>query len=217
MRTPPPSDPLGLGDLGARRESTERRILEGAAGLIAGGVAWQQLGIRQIAERAQISRTAFYDFFSSKNEVLEHLVTGLHEDLTQTLVEPVGDGRTVLDPEHLRALLARIADLTLEHGPIYRALLDAITDDRRLDELWDDLLEVYVGLIIASIEHIRVTRADVPRGPDARSLAEVLLAMTERTMLFLLRADPASRRRPERLESLAIAWERTVFGAPSAA
>ncbi len=97
MSFPPPGPRLDTSAPDTRRESIERRILEGAQALIDAGVRWHQLGIRQITERADISRTAFYDFFGSKNEVLEHLIRGLHEDLTFNL-------REVLDPSGRRRL-----------------------------------------------------------------------------------------------------------------
>lgn len=214
MRTPSANPRLENSSPDTRRESTERRILESAVELIATGVAWHQLGIRQIAERADISRTAFYDFFGSKNEVLEQLVSGLHEDLAQVLIEPVDGNDPALDLAHLRVLLGRIADYNAVHGPVYRAFLDATGDDPRLDGLWDDLTRIYVELLVGAIERTRDAHVDVPRSPDSDSLARVLLVMTERTMLLLLRDAGDASRRADLLEALAQVWERAVFGGP---
>lgn len=211
MRTPPTNGRLELGTPDTRRESTERRILESAVELIGGGVAWHQLGIRQIAERAQISRTAFYDFFGSKNEVLEHLVSGLHEDLATILMEPAPDGSSLLDLAHLRTLLERIAEFNGRHGAIYRAFLDATGEDPRLDDLWDDLARIYSGLLVSGIDRARAEHPGAPQTPDAGALARVLLVMTERSMLMLLRST-GSVGRDEMLEALALVWERAVFG-----
>ncbi|MDO9352701.1 MAG: TetR/AcrR family transcriptional regulator [Solirubrobacteraceae bacterium] len=210
MRTPPTNTQLGQD---SRRETTERRILESAAELIASGIAWNALGIRQIAERAEISRTAFYDFFASKNEVLEHLITGLHDDLATFLTEDADDGRTLLDLVHLRTALARLAAYSAHNGAVYLAFLDATGDDPRLGSLFDELAEVYAGMLVTPIEAARESQPGAPQTPDAAELARVLLAMTERTMLLLLRPSEPAIDREERLEALAQVWERAVYGA----
>ncbi len=180
--------------------------------LIGGGVAWHQLGIRQIAERARISRTAFYDFFASKNEVLEHLITGLHDDLAAIVTEPVPDGVSATDLAHLRSVLSRIADFNTKHGAVYCAFLDATGDDARLEALWHDLAGIYTKVVVAAVERARAAHPGAPATPDGEALARVLLVMTERTMLMLLRAPDGEQRRDELLEALALVWERAVFG-----
>jgi AcrR family transcriptional regulator len=212
VRTPPTNIQLGLGSVDSRRETTERRILESAARLIASGIAWNTLGIRQIAEQAEISRTAFYDFFGSKNEVLEHLIRGLHDDLANLLTEDTDEGRTLLDLRHLRPALARLASYNADNGAVYLAFLDATGDDPRLGSLFDELTEVYAGLLVPPIEAARARHPEAPQTPDAGELARVLLAMTERTMLLLLREGAPPIDREERLEALAQVWERAVYG-----
>jgi AcrR family transcriptional regulator len=222
VRTPPTNGRLDTSAPDTRRESTERRILESAVELIGDGVAWHQLGIRQIAERAEISRTAFYDFFGSKNEVLEQLISGLHQDLAQALVEQTPGaaqaaalGPALLDLVQLRAVLSTIADYNAQHGAVYRAFLDATGEDPRLHELWDDLMGLYAELVIQAIDHARAARPSAPAAPDSAALAQVLLMTTERTM-YLLRRQSADEpdRRTAMLEALAQVWERSVFGGP---
>lgn len=210
MRTPPASPrPTGAA-LDTRRESIERRILEGAAELIEEGVAWNALGIRQITERAEISRTAFYSFFASKNEVLEHLVSGLHDELGQLLVEGGPADEALVDLGELPTLLSMVADYLDEHGRVYRAFLDAAAEDQRLDDLWDDLVQVFVDLVSRSIVRARDLDGGLATTPDAASLARVLLLMTERTLLLLPRDVT---RRPATLEALGQVWQRSVFAA----
>lgn len=193
-----------------RRESIERRILESAQALIDGGISWNQLGIRQITERAEISRTAFYDFFGSKNEVLEHLVRGLHEDLSlalRDLLDPSAQGH--LDLHHLRPALAAVGEYANRHGHAYRAFLDATAEDANLAGLWSELVEAYTQLIARSIEAVRAQHQAAPRAVDARELGRTLLLMTERCLIADLLDEAKSTATSDGLVDV---WERAVFG-----
>lgn len=211
----PPSGPrLDTSAPDTRRESIERRILESAQALIDSGVRWHQLGIRQITERAAISRTAFYDFFGSKNEVLEHLIRGLHEDLTLNL-------REVLDPSErggfdltfLRPGLAAAAAFAQRHGNAYRAFLDATAEDEHLAALWEELLAEYTALIAASIAAERARDPAAPRDVPPEHLARTLLLATERCLI----AEPLSEEAAiASVRSMAFLWERAVFDEPPA-
>ncbi|MDQ8046632.1 MAG: TetR/AcrR family transcriptional regulator [Patulibacter sp.] len=213
MRTPPTN-----GQPGGRRETTERRILESAIELIGTGITWPQLGIRQITERAQISRTAFYDFFGNKNEILEHLVRGVHDDLGRALVSATpwraDDERSpTLDLTRLRVLLETIAEFNVVHGAIYRAFLDAARQDPAIDDMWHDLMGAYVAVVARGIDGARAAHGAVPPPPGSEALARVLILMTERTMLLLSRFEPGDPAAGELVETLALVWERSVYGA----
>jgi TetR/AcrR family transcriptional regulator, ethionamide resistance regulator len=210
----PPTGPrLDTSGPDTRRESIERRILEGAQSLIDAGASWHQIGIRQITERAEISRTAFYDFFSSKNEVLEHLIRGLHEDLTFNL-------REVLDPQsrghfdlaHLRPALSAVGAYAQRHGHAYRAFLDATSEDAHLAELWSELVDVYASLIAASIAAVREADPSAPSHVDPATLGRTLMLMTERCLV----ADRSGVQAPGTLDGLVYVWEQAVFGASPA-
>jgi AcrR family transcriptional regulator len=209
---PPPGPRLDTSAPDTRRESIERRILEGAQALIDAGVRWHQLGIRQITERADISRTAFYDFFGSKNEVLEHLIRGLHEDLTFNLrevLDPSGAGG--FDLTHLRPGLAAAAAFAQRHGNAYRAFLDATAEDEHLAALWEELLASYTALIAASIAAERERMPAAPRDLTPEELARTLLLATERCLI----AQPLSEEAAiAAVRSIVFVWERAVFDRP---
>jgi AcrR family transcriptional regulator len=210
VSTPPTGPRLDAPGSDTRRESVERRILEGAQALIDSGVSWNQLGIRQITERAEISRTAFYDFFGSKNEVLEHLIRGLYEDLTLNLrevLDPSSAGR--FDLRYLRPALDAVSAYARRHGFAYRAFLDATAEDAHLAALWGELLDAYVVLIGESIEAVREASAEAPRAVSVRSLSRTLVLMTERCLI----ADISGGDDPDAMVAAAVdVWERAVFG-----
>lgn len=199
-----------------RREAIERRIFASAVELIESGVPWSQLGIRELAERANLSRTAFYDFFGSKNEVLEQLILGLHRDLVRTLAEPAFsaelDAGLVRD---VRPSLDLLAGLNERYGPVYQAFLEAGAEDPQLRALWHQLLGEYREIAADSLQRIWNYRPAASRS-EALAAAEILILMTERTMLVLLSApEPVPpQRQAEMLDALAAVWHQTV--APAA-
>ena len=223
MSTPPTGPRLDATGPDTRRESIERRILESAQSLIDGGVSWNQLGIRQITERADISRTAFYDFFGSKNEVLEHLVRGIYDDLTLTvreLLDPSSAG--YFDLTYLRPALEAVAVFVRRHGYAYRAFLDATGEDDGLADLWSELADAYTELVARSIDAVRASRPDAPSSVDSRALGRTLLLMTERCLIADV-AHPAGggpgggigargHAGASTIDALVDVWERSVFG-----
>lgn len=210
VSTPPTGPRLHPSGPDTRRESTERRILESAHALIDSGVHWNQLGIRQIAERAEISRTAFYDFFSSKSEVLEHLIRGLYEELTQHLrdaLDPRAEGR--FDLTYLRPGLHAVTLFAARHGNAYRAFLDATRDDEHLAGLWDELLSAYEVLFAASIEGARAAHPAAPQVIASAPLARTLMLMTERCLVVGPLSDDTI---DTTVETLAHVWESAILG-----
>lgn len=174
---------------------------------------WHQLGIRQITERAEISRTAFYDFFGSKNEVLEHLIRGLHEDLTLSLreaaLDPTGSGG--LDLRAIEPGLTAVAIYAERYGHQYRAFLDATAEDADLAALWDELLDEYSELIAVSIALVREREPQAPAELEPALLARTLLLSTERC--FVAQQVTPETAGPT-VQSLVYLWQQAVFGRP---
>lgn len=215
-----PSDTRRLSEVpDVRRESTERRILESTTAILDSGTPWSQVGIRQIAERAAISRTAFYDFFAGKNEVIEQLISGLVEELRSLLVEAARqDGRDpdeplVVDLAQSDAIIAVAAEFFARYGAVYQAFLDGMGDDPRLNELWDDLVDVFAELFGNSLDAARAADPELPTALPSRDVAITCLLMVERSFMVQRRA---SRGGPESLTALvpviSAACQMAVFG-----
>jgi len=196
---------------GDQQESVERRILLHTAGLIETGTTWNALSIRQITDRTQISRTAFYDFFRSKNDVLRQLIQ--HLDIQLTAIITSGAETLVADPT---AGVPRLLGLTtrffVENGMIYRAFLDATAEDPQLDQLWDELISGYLEFVSAAIDGFRETHPSAPTTPGSGDLAKVLVMMTERVMQLMLRRPGEDHR--AMIDALQVVWLRSIYAAP---
>jgi AcrR family transcriptional regulator len=191
--------------------SVERRILRSTARLIESGTTWHALSIRQITDRAAISRTAFYDFFRSKNDVLRHLISDLDVQLT-TIITPSGETLVVDPTAGVPELLGVTTRFFVENGVIYRAFLDATTEDPQLDALWDEMITGYLEFVSAAIDGFRATHPAAPSEPASADLAKVLVMMTERVMLLMLRRPAEDHR--AMIDALQVVWLRSIYAAP---
>jgi AcrR family transcriptional regulator len=126
VRRPPfGSNPV----VGERGSDTRRRVLD-AAMVVFAEVAYTEARVEQITERAGCSRPAFYQYFSSKEDVFWTLATELGREMV-ALAD--GLGAVTPDEDGLAALTAWIDDFMALHeawAPIFRAFPDATRGDR---------------------------------------------------------------------------------------
>ncbi|MFT4034074.1 MAG: TetR/AcrR family transcriptional regulator [Patulibacter sp.] len=211
MSNSPAGPPTGAGRPQLRRESIERRILASTQAVINDGVLWHQLGIRQITERAELSRTAFYEFFSSKNEVLEQLIRGVYEELAlgvREVLDPMSRG--YFDLTLVRPALAAVVRFAERHGYTYRALLDASGEDAALAQLWHELVAAFTEVVALSIDVARAEHPEAPRTASSRPTARALVLMTERCLIGGAPAPPGAD--GALIDALVNIWDRAVFG-----
>ncbi|GAA2869217.1 hypothetical protein GCM10010517_29140 [Streptosporangium fragile] len=80
-----------------------------------------RISVSDVAERAGVSRTAFYDHYRNVHELAEAACTAMIDDLIQSLPTPDTDVKT-LAPEATKSLQAFFTSLA-EHAGLYRSLL----------------------------------------------------------------------------------------------
>src|SRR3954470_21574721 len=106
--------------VGARGQRTQQRILE-AALQVFGEEGYYRCSIDRIAERAGCSRASFYQYFSGKEDVFQHLTgqVARHLDASTEALEPLtpdADGRRAL-----RAWIGRHGDIYVRYEPVFHA------------------------------------------------------------------------------------------------
>lgn len=126
VRRPPfGSNPL----VGERGSDTRRRVLDAALEVFA-EVAYPEARVEQITERAGCSRPAFYQYFSSKEDVFWTLAT----ELGQAMVALADRLEAVTpDEEGLATLTGWIDDFMALHeawAPVFRAFPDVTRGER---------------------------------------------------------------------------------------
>ena len=189
-----------------RRELSRRRILDAARELLEDR-PWSQVGIEDVTQRAQLTRTAFYRHFDDRQTLLLALLDDVGVSLDQ-IADPWerGDG----DPrEDLRRALRELVDVFHRHGRLLRAIADAATQDPEVAQLYADLGSRFSASAAARIEvEVAAGRSEVT---DPSEVGSALVWMNERYLLDRFGQAPLGD--PDRAaDALIDVWLRTVYG-----
>ncbi len=190
-----------------KRTAVQAAVLLATEDLLAEGTPYADLGIERIANRAGISRTAFYFYFKDKQELLTRLTQDVSDQLyRQADIWFSGDG----DPrEEMHAALTAIAAVYRDHGPLLRAIVEASASDTQIAAFWRALLDRFVDATAARIEEQRKPGSVL--GPS-RPTGFALVWMVERT-LYEQAVQDHPHDPQELVEALTGVFMRTVYGA----
>jgi len=116
--------------VGERGTDTQRRILEGALSVL-GDVGFSEARVELIAEAAGCSRPAFYQYFSSKDDVFWVLAAELGREMVALAerLEPVTPDADGL--RHLTAWIGSFMDLHEAWAPVFDSFQIASRDHER--------------------------------------------------------------------------------------
>jgi TetR/AcrR family transcriptional regulator, ethionamide resistance regulator len=189
-----------------QREASHRRLLDCARALLE-ELPWNQVTIELIAERAGVTRTAFYKHFIDRTALLSELLDEIAERLEQIPAaweeDPDGDPETLL-----RRAVAVLVDTFRVHGRLLHALADEATRD---DEIARRYAELGARLSAGVAERIaRDVAAGKSSLTDPEEVATALVWMNERFLQQRFGRPPLGN--PERAaDALAEVWIRTVY------
>lgn len=192
----------------AKRAAIQAAVLAATEELLAEGATFADLNIERIANRAGISRTAFYFYFKDKRELL----TRLTQDVTELLYVEAdrwysGDA----DPAtEMREAFANISALYEEHGALLRAVIEVSTYDEEFAAFWRGLTGRFVEATRSRIEAEQEAGRAADVLPEATAFA--LTWLVERVLYQqLVQGHPIPE--PELDEALVRIWMRTIYGA----
>jgi AcrR family transcriptional regulator len=189
-----------------KRARVQRDVLQAAEELLGDGASYAELNVEQIANRAGISRTAFYFYFGDKREVLMRLAEGVIEELYEQA--DIWYSGSDAEPD-IRRALARIGDTYSEHGPLLKAVIELSTYDEEIGAFWRNLIGRFAEATQRQIEaeQSRGGTNDLP--PRATALA--LTWMGERTFYqHLLAGHPGDLQ--DVVDALTCIYLRTIYG-----
>jgi AcrR family transcriptional regulator len=191
----------------AKRAAIQEAVLAATEALLAEGASYADLNIERIANRAGISRTAFYFYFRDKRELLMRLTV----DVTELLYQQADiwfSGAGEPEPE-IREALTNIAAVYSEHGVLLRAIVEVSTYDEDVARFWRTVLGRFVDASRRRIEAEQ--EAGRATAEHARAAAFALCWMTERTMYqHLVQGEPFPS--TEMVDALVGIWLRSVYG-----
>ncbi|MDN3358598.1 TetR/AcrR family transcriptional regulator [Actinomadura sp. DC4] len=197
--------PAGQGD--QRREA-----LLGALDELLRETDLESITIADISARAGVTRSAFYFYFQNKAAC----VAALGVDIYLAGIAAAGHlADESLPPSgRIERMVADLIATMREHHYLYRASLEARRHSGAIREMWEQSVESFVAPVA---QHIDTERAAgrAPAGPPGRTLATVLLQLSDRVLEDLSPDDTAGDR--HRAEALATIWLRSIYGTAEAA
>jgi AcrR family transcriptional regulator len=177
--------------------------------------ALADLSVAQILAKGGVSRTSFYEHFSSKDDVLVKLVRTVSEEIADQIAPLFDRGESPIDDVYRDAL-----DTWMHMGARYGPLLVAATEEwpriPELRRLWFSMLADFSGRLAALIDRDRAAGI-APPGADAEALASSLTWATERAFHIAMGGhDPTLTDVDVIIEPLVQLHVSTIYGRPLA-
>jgi AcrR family transcriptional regulator len=194
--------------VGARGQRTQQRILE-AALRVFGEDGYDRCSIDRIAKRAGCSRVSFYQYFSSKEDVLR-LLAGQVARQVNAAAETIGpltpdaDGRAAM-----RTWVHRYSEIYERYEPLFQVFEAAAESDAALAAIRAQSGEQNIAIIRSRLS----TTTLPPRELDP--VIALLLKCVNRTFYvigFLRAAAPATYTSDRVEDALADMFHRSLFG-----
>jgi len=169
---------------------------------------FREMNVNSLMATTDLSRSAFYQYFTDIHKVMETLLQLLAEEIfasSNHWLDGVGDP-VVLLSEAFEGL----TQTCYRNGPFLRAVSDAATTDERFEKDWTQFLGGFDEAGVTRIE------ADQEQGLiaafDARPVAFSLNRVNAYTFIDAFGQRPRSKPKPIQ-EALARIWISTLYGA----
>lgn len=190
-----------------RRAATTEQILAATDELLAAGEGFAGLSVEQITERAGISRTAFYDYFEDKRELLIKLIARADPPLFDEPADPSG---LPPEPEAIEAQIAASLRWVRANTELFRAAVEATSYDEVVREFWRArLVDPFIDATERRIKRQQAAGTALPINP--RAAAEATVVMVIETLHYHVSRDTriSDQKIAETLTTIII---RAVYG-----
>ncbi len=195
-------------------DANEQAILETLERLLA-ETPLGEISVEAIATGAGISRSSFYFYFASKEDVLLTLVDGLLGDLQQS-VEAAAAGVADDPRAAVAAGITATERLWREHTAVVRAVVETSAVNPDVRAVWDAVLHRFV-VVNAAVIRAERERGAAPDGPAPEALATALVLLNERTYSAEALGSATALPAGAATEVLIEIWLRAIYGAPDQA
>lgn len=183
-----------------QRRHQEDALIAATIALLEEGTSYASLSIAAIAERAGQTRTAFYQYFRDKRELLltatSQVMAGVFDEADRWWSGSGGQA-------DLHPALQNIAAHYRGSRFLMRALVEAAGYDEVVADYWNAEIGRFVDATTA-----RLVRDGLERS-EAAEIASALVWMIERTC-YQLSLDPDDHRDAARVDALVTIWTRTL-------
>ncbi len=191
-------------------DANEQAILETAERLL-GEAGFSEVSIADLAAGAGISRSSFYFYFGSKDEVLMTLfdrLAGELEPIVRAMAEGIAD-----DPRAgLTTGIEATARLWREHGRVLVAISEAAAVSPELSAVWSTTVQRFIDVNAEMIRAERRRGAAPAGGPSAQDLATSLIWLNVRSLEAIATGTQPSSAPGNITGVLTEIWLRSVYG-----
>ncbi|WP_354698001.1 TetR/AcrR family transcriptional regulator [Paraconexibacter sp. AEG42_29] len=156
-----------------RREATERALLDAALALLDEGVAFADLNVKRITERAGRTRPAFYAHFEDRRELLFALLEQAGGQALNALGPFIAGAGRATEPEVVTSTRA-LLDSFAQNATLVRAVTEAAGYDDAVAAYWASIVDQIIG---GAEQRLQAEGLTVH---DAHATATALVWMTER-------------------------------------
>jgi TetR/AcrR family transcriptional regulator, ethionamide resistance regulator len=190
-----------------RPEAAEAEIFAAAGGLLADS-EFRDLTVRAVMERTGMQRSAFYNYFDGRNDLVIRLLARIENEMmraSRAWLEAEAGG-----PEKLREALDEAIGVYARHGHVLRAAHEASFHDEVVERYYrHTFLQDFIDAVARRIQaENHAGRAAVP---DPEQVAGALVLMNA-TVLAERLGGPAKDQPESITETASLMWARVIYG-----
>ena len=156
----------------------EMAILDATQNLLQ-TTALSDVSVARIIEQAEVSRTSFYFYFSSKEDVVVALVKETSREVAG-LIQPLLNRGDTPPEDAVRESLTHWMTVAGEHAPVLAAAAEEWPRSPEIGEVWLRVMRRVSDALARAIDAER-SAGVAPAGVDSKTLATSLVWATERT------------------------------------
>ena len=191
-------------------EEAEREILDTAEGFLRDH-DFRELTIDVVMARTGMVRSAFYNYFRDRNELIMRLLQRIEGEMMDASRVWLGDGANTEDPVQAgREALRRIAVVYARHGHVVRGIHEASYHDREVEGYYrDGVIEDFIQAVADRLRADRRAGRTGVREPEELARALVLMNVN----VFFERLGRSGTDKPAAVaRTLADIWVRAIYG-----
>jgi AcrR family transcriptional regulator len=167
------------------------------------------LAVAQILERADVSRTTFYRYFTSKHQVVSAMLGALQAELVDVMQPWFARGDR--EPEAaLRDAMSAVASVWARHRPVLRACSEHWHADPEIGERWVMMMDRFAADISKQIDRER-RKGNAPKGVSSSKLAMHLTWGSERLLYLAGFGMCGPRMEDDAVDAIVATWLGTVY------
>ncbi|MGB5372997.1 MAG: TetR/AcrR family transcriptional regulator [Polyangiales bacterium] len=195
----------------ARTDQRQTALTEAFEKLLQEGVGLHALTIEAIAQRAGMSRSAFYFYFESKHDLLRAAVREVLQDM-MFAANTFFDG-TLGDPaEELGIGVRNVAMTWRKHDVVMRALVEGSASDPDLRQFLEEFVESFVQPVAARVSEV-LDDGETDSAKRISCIAQGLLWMNERSFYNATVKGFGDEQWEALVDALSIIWRRALLRA----